>query len=450
MEASRLFLGLGVMASSSSLAMMRPSVFIEVSSCGTLLGRMVVELRCDDVQDIAEGFRARCVRGGAEGYAGKSVEGVERGVAVRFCGGGGDDDNKNHNDERGAEGDAVRKAGDDVKHDKAGLLSTCVASGVNTPSFLVTLAACPHLDEDGTHVVFGKVVEGMHLLTKLERLATENHGIRGDVRISASGELDIMPVSGTRLPARTKAGEELRTGDGALPLFGATADGSDPTAGMSAMEKRLYELQMKVQKSKYANKKAVVAERRRRYAPTTDTAADGQQEKEGGGPPRRKDDEKASGENTTLMHQSQEEAEQMYKRKKKKERTIATAGTMPTDIDVQYASIQKRADAIPVNLDEYERAKHADPEFYRDGNSMLYGQAPKIPQQNIDRMVKELDEQRERRSKFSRRRKHYEGRDVDSINERNTIYNQSIAKAFDKYTVEIKTNLERGTALPER
>merc|ERR1712005_34961 len=145
------------------------------------------------------------------------------------------------------------------------------------------------------------------------------------------------------------------------------------------MEKRLYELRMKVQKSKYANKKAVVAERRRGYAPTTDTAADGQQEKEGGGGSRRKDGggEKASGGNSKLMHQSQEEAEQMYKRKKKKERTIATAGTIPTDIDVQYASIQKRADAIPVNLDEYERAKHADPEFYRDGNSLLYGQAPK-------------------------------------------------------------------------
>jgi hypothetical protein len=59
----------------------------------------------------------------------------------------------------------------------------------------------------------------------------------------------------------------------------------------------------------------------------------------------------------------------------------------------------------------------------------------------------QLAETKERRSKFSRRRQHYEGQDIDYINDRNEKFNKKVKRAFDKYTVEIKQNLERGTAL---
>ena len=51
------------------------------------------------------------------------------------------------------------------------------------------------------------------------------------------------------------------------------------------------------------------------------------------------------------------------------------------------------------------------------------------------------------RKNFSRRRAAYEGEDVTSINERNKHFNKKLKRAFDKYTVEIRQNLERGTAL---
>ena len=50
----------------------------------------------------------------------------------------------------------------------------------------------------------------------------------------------------------------------------------------------------------------------------------------------------------------------------------------------------------------------------------------------------------------SRRRKHFDERDVDSINNRNAHFNRKIERAFGQHTTEIKQNLERGTALPER
>ena len=53
----------------------------------------------------------------------------------------------------------------------------------------------------------------------------------------------------------------------------------------------------------------------------------------------------------------------------------------------------------------------------------------------------------DKRSKFSRRREFNHDADIDYINERNMRFNKKAARFYDKYTAEIKQNLERGTAL---
>lgn len=88
--------------------------------------------------------------------------------------------------------------------------------------------------------------------------------------------------------------------------------------------------------------------------------------------------------------------------------------------------------------------KEADPEFYREASSLQYGKAPKISEDKIERMVKELKDREEKRTSFSRRRKFHEEKDIDSINDRNEHFNKKIERAFGKYTLEIKNNLERG------
>lgn len=82
-------------------------------------------------------------------------------------------------------------------------------------------------------------------------------------------------------------------------------------------------------------------------------------------------------------------------------------------------------------------------------NSFFFSQAPKIPEDRIDKMVKELKDRDEKRNSFSRRRRFHEEKDIDSINDRNEHFNKKIERAFGKYTLEIKNNLERGTALPD-
>ncbi|KAG0503320.1 hypothetical protein HPP92_003392 [Vanilla planifolia] len=146
------------------------------------------------------------------------------------------------------------------------------------------------------------------------------------------------------------------------------------------------------------------------------------------------------------MLDTQESAEAKYK---KWEKDPAPSGWDVFNQKVLYNAYKKRTKKIEVDMDAYNKAKEADPEFYRDASSLQYGKAPKTSEENIDKMVKELHDRQAKRNAFSRRRKFHEEKDIDSINDRNEHFNKKIERAFGKYTLEIKNNLERGTALPD-
>ena len=65
----------------------------------------------------------------------------------------------------------------------------------------------------------------------------------------------------------------------------------------------------------------------------------------------------------------------------------------------------------------------------------------------VEKMSQDLDQQLEKRMKFSKRRKHNEEDSVTYINDRNMRFNKKISRAYDKYTADIKAAFERGTAL---
>ena len=53
----------------------------------------------------------------------------------------------------------------------------------------------------------------------------------------------------------------------------------------------------------------------------------------------------------------------------------------------------------------------------------------------------------EKRGRYSRKRANAANADVDYINDKNMRFNRKVARFYDKYTAEIKQNLERGTAV---
>lgn len=77
----------------------------------------------------------------------------------------------------------------------------------------------------------------------------------------------------------------------------------------------------------------------------------------------------------------------------------------------------------------------------KDGGKQL------TKEEREDLMAQEVEERIEKRNQFSRRRAFNEDKDVTSINERNRNFNEKLERNFSKYAAEIKSNLERGTAL---
>lgn len=101
-------------------------------------------------------------------------------------------------------------------------------------------------------------------------------------------------------------------------------------------------------------------------------------------------------------------------------------------------------------------------------NDLDYGSVDDKPSKEaVDRLVKDVEKQwvsllkiqwfslttklslfvriRKRETR-SRERKEVKD-DISWINEKNRVFNQKIARFYDKYTKEIRENLERGTAL---
>ncbi|KAL8142528.1 hypothetical protein V2J09_015560 [Rumex salicifolius] len=216
---------------------------------------------------------------------------------------------------------------------------------------------------------------------------------------------------------------------------------------LTGREKKLFELRLKMNEARKANQSAMVAEKKKMEAPQEARGVSKQKWLE----ERKKKIGKLLDANGLDMSKSymldtQEAAEAKYK---KWEKNPAPDGWDVFNQKTLYNAYKKRANALEVDLDEYNKMKEADPEFYREASSLQYGKAPKTSEDKIDKMVKELNDRDDKRRAFSRRRRFHEEKDVDSINDRNEHFNKKIERAFGRYTLEIKNNLERGTALPD-
>ncbi|KAK9677532.1 hypothetical protein RND81_11G149700 [Saponaria officinalis] len=218
-------------------------------------------------------------------------------------------------------------------------------------------------------------------------------------------------------------------------------------ANLTGRQKKLFELRLKMNEARKANQTAMVAEKKRMEAPTESRGVS----KEKWIEDRKKKVGRLLEANgldmkKAYMLDTQEAAEQKYK---KWEKDPAPSGWDVFNQKTLYNAYKKRTKNISIDLEEYNKMKEQDPEFYREASSLQYGKAPKTSEDKVERMVKELKDREEKRTSFSRRRKFHDDKDIDSINDRNEHFNKKIERAFGKYTLEIKNNLERGTALPD-
>ncbi|XP_025097763.1 pre-mRNA-splicing factor SYF2-like [Pomacea canaliculata] len=228
-------------------------------------------------------------------------------------------------------------------------------------------------------------------------------------------------------------------------MASATPSSSGTTSNKSARLNRLRNLELKMNEARKLNHQEVAAEDERKKRPENFEAKRKRMEWE-----QEQDTLKqeclAKGENYDLVKLRDvgaDEAERWERKKKKKNPDTGFADYE----QATYRQYQRLTKQMKPDLNQYERQREKmGDEFYATADTLGLHQR-KDPEENVDKMVEDLEKQISKREKYSRRRTFDEEADIDYINERNMKFNKKLERFYGQYTAEIKQNLERGTAV---
>eukprot|EP00916_Digyalum_oweni_P022021 GHVL01036484.1.p1 GENE.GHVL01036484.1~~GHVL01036484.1.p1 ORF type:complete len:441 (+),score=112.93 GHVL01036484.1:71-1393(+) len=436
-----------------------PVVYLDISVGNKDGGRIVIELYADITPKTAENFRGLCTGEygvGPESHRKRHYLGckffrvVEQQVAQ--C---GDFQNNNGTGGESIYGGVFRDESFSRRHAHAGIVSMANnGRNSNGSQFYITLNKCTQFD--GQNVVFGQVTAGMEYVRAMEKVPSVGDRPRVAITVVGCGELDRIsknPLSDATFIQRQKILNLINDETDNQPVISDDEtvetvknieenDNIDDETDISLKKtgdlkkdekiEKLLNLRLKMNQGRSINNKEVVEEKKRFMDPSYEKRKNS-----------KKPEEKDVDERPYLKETAESVSLKDYKNRKKRD----DFGWNVFNQDALYRSHKKRLSDLTHNRNEYEKQKkNMGSGFYEGMAGMTAG--THVPSEDAkERLVEAHEKQLSKRKSFSRRRMHMEEEDVSYINERNRTYNKKLDRAFGQFTVEIRQNIERGTAL---
>jgi len=188
-----LFLTTGLaFAQSAADGKVTTKVYFDVAIGDEEAGRVVIGLFGEDVPLTVANFRALCT--GEKGIGKKGVPLTYKGsvfhrVIPEFMLQGGDITAGNGTGGESIYGEKFRDEAFKFQHDIPGILSMA-NSGPDTNGSQFFITTVPTAWLDGKHVIFGRVIEGMDVVKKVESLGSSSGRTSKRILITDSGELE--------------------------------------------------------------------------------------------------------------------------------------------------------------------------------------------------------------------------------------------------------------------